>query len=370
MDPSVSKNDLKTAQRDEDMPLLEEGQELGAYRLVRVLGKGGMGQVWLAHDPAMDRHVAIKVLATELTNDGEFLKRFQQEAKLSGQIQHKHVITAYEAGVVDDTPYLVMEYVKGQELEDVILESGPIPEKKALRIVRQIADALQNVWDEYKILHRDIKPSNIMVDEEGHAYLMDLGVSKSMKKDAHITMTGMVVGTPNYMSPEQARGAEIDFRADAYSLGVTLYHMLTGTPPFEAENSIQVLSRVITEDLPDLNDCGQPVSPSCQSLVRRMAAKDRDDRYGDWDELKQDIVRTIKGKPVGQRREVHNPYASADVKKASTSEDATETDSAEPSLAPLLWSLALIVLIIVLGAAVYVVTWKSKTPTPSVTAPK
>ena len=212
---------------------IKEGMTIGGFLIERRLGMGGMGEVWLAHQTAMDRKVALKILSPALTGSPGFVTRFMAEVKMSAKLEHPNIVTAHDAGVEDGIYYLAMTYVDGVELDDRLSIDKTIPEQEALKIVRNIAEALKYSWDEFKILHRDIKPSNIMLDGRGNAKLMDMGISKSMSENRDLTMTGMIIGTPYYMSPEQARAdSELDSRSDIYALGATLYHMVSGEVPY------------------------------------------------------------------------------------------------------------------------------------------
>ena len=228
--------------------LMREGMVLGGYTLEKLLGKGGMGEVWLATQTSMGRKVGLKILAHGLSKDPEFIARFNQEMKLVAKLDHPGIVSAYEAGYDKGFYFLATSYVNGATLEAKI-DSGKIfSEKEALPIAGKVAGALKYAWDKHRILHRDIKPANIMVDDTGDVKLMDMGISKSLVEDNSITMTGSILGTPYYMSSEQAKAdKDIDHRADIYSLGATLYHMLTGSLPYNATTSMGVLARMISE---------------------------------------------------------------------------------------------------------------------------
>ena len=197
------------------MPGIKPGIKIAGYEIVRRLGAGGMGDVWLANQTAMERKVALKILSPALTSDQEFIERFLKEIKTTAKLEHPNIVTAFDAGVDGKIYYLAMSFIDGVLLDDLLDSGKNVQEKEALRIVRSIADALRYAWDDFKILHRDIKPANIMLDTRKNAKLMDMGISKSLSEEKGLTMTGMIVGTPYYMSPEQARAdADIDCRAD------------------------------------------------------------------------------------------------------------------------------------------------------------
>ena len=237
------------------------GVTIGGFKIEKLLGEGGMGQVFLARQLSMDRHVALKILPPQFTTSKGSVERFLNEVHMAARLEHSNVVPAYEAGEDNGIYYLAMAYVKGEPLADQLAQNGAMPERDALRMVRKIAGALKFAWDEHRILHRDIKPSNIMVDQHGEPKLLDMGLSKSLDDTAGLTLSGTVMGTPNYMSPEQAQGkAEIDFRTDMYSLGATLYHMLTGTMPFASSSLMETLRKQVTESLPDPRELNPKIS--------------------------------------------------------------------------------------------------------------
>lgn len=272
------------------LPGLGEGADLGNFILIRQLGAGAMGEVWLARQKSMDRLVALKVLARDLTFHPDFITRFRKEVKISAKLEHPNIVTAFDAGCEDDTHFLAISYVDGETLSDRLAQQGPLAEKEALRIARDIARALRYAWGQFSLLHRDIKPSNIMVDREGTVKLMDMGISKSTIDDAQLTMTGSIIGTPYYMSPEQAIGDKtLDSRSDIYSLGATLYHLVTGTVPYDSTTTMGIVSKHLTEPFPPPQERNSAVSEPCAVLLEVMMAKQRDQRQAGWEEVIRDI---------------------------------------------------------------------------------
>ena len=282
---------------------IQPGTTVGSYRIECKLGAGGMGEVWLAQHATMQRAVALKILSPAMTVDPEFVKRFMHEVQTTAKLEHPNIVTAFDAGHDGDIHYLAVSYVDGEEVDELLQEQGVMPEEDALLIARGVAEALEYAWDKFRMIHRDIKPANIMLTSDGVPKLMDMGISKSMAEDVQLTMTGYIVGTPHYMSPEQARGeTDIDFRADVYALGATLYHMVTGTRPFRGTTVMAVLTRQITEPLESPRKRNPDVSEGCAALIEAMMAKDPRDRPGSWGEVVRDIDRALDGKmPVSRR---------------------------------------------------------------------
>ena len=278
-------------------PTPEEGMVIAGFKLKKRLGEGGMGEVWLADQVAMSRQVAVKLLSPSLVSKEDFVQRFFHEVKMSGRLDHPNIITAFDAGQVQGFFYLAMGYVDGVELADRLKIDRTIPELEALQIAREIAGALEYAWNEHRILHRDIKPSNIMLDQKGHAKLMDMGISKSFKDAGDLTMSGTIVGTPYYISPEQGRAdRNIDFRADVYSLGATLYHMVTGYFAFDGETTMAIVSKHIHQPLVSPRQLNPNLSILTCALIEKMMAKKAEERQASWKNVIADIDLVIAGK--------------------------------------------------------------------------
>ena len=257
------------------LPGVGEGKEFGDFMLKRRLGKGGMGEVWLAEQTALSRLAAIKILPPSMAQDDDYRERFLREAKIAGQLHHPNIVAAFSAGMINELYFLASRYIDGINLIDSLTINKMIQEKEALGIALQIADALGYAWDKFKIIHRDIKPENIMMHEAGKPMLLDLGIAKQIENDEPgLTQVGIIIGTPDYISPEQASGDEnIDFRTDIYSLGATIYHLVTGQQPFGSGVSHVVLARVLTDDLVPPIEVNPDISPATSALIMKMMAR-------------------------------------------------------------------------------------------------
>ncbi len=305
------------------MPGIKEGMKIAGYETVRRLGVGGMGEVWLATQTAMDRKVALKILSPALTTNTQFVDRFLKEVKNAAKLEHSNIVTAFDAGVDGIVYYLAMSYVDGVLLEDLLKVNKIIPENEALRIVRCIAEALNYAWTDFHIIHRDIKPSNIMLDSKKTPKLMDMGISKSISEEKGLTMTGMALGTPYYMSPEQARAdVDIDCRSDIYSLGATLYHLVTGEVPYDGNSSVGILTKHITDPFPSPQNKNPKLSDACSALLEVMMAKSPDDRQNDWNAVIEDIDLVIAGKLPRTKR----PDANATLVMRKINSDVQSSD--------------------------------------------
>src|SRR5262245_33759504 len=227
-------------------PLLAEGKTFGSYLLVRLLGRGGFGQVWEAQDVNNRRLVALKVLAKPAQRSAEVL-RFQQEGRLSALLNHPHCVYVFEAKEIDGFPVMAMELMPGGTLQDRLDKGEKFSTKEVVDLVLDMIDVLEAA-SKAGIIHRDVKPSNCFIDAQGRVKIGDFGISKSLESDSKYTLDGCFIGTPGYASPEQIRGRNLDFRSDLYSVGACFYALLTGNPPFVGPQPGEVLARILTED--------------------------------------------------------------------------------------------------------------------------
>lgn len=310
------------------VPGLEAGMEVGDFRLVRRIGIGGMGEVWLAEQPTMDRSVALKILSPALTKEKKFVNRFMKEVKTSAKLTHPYIVTALHAGIDKGFYYLAISYIDGMELRQYLDIYGTLEELMALQIAKRTAEALQYAWKKFKIIHRDIKPANIMLDSEtGESYLMDMGISKSVSESSDLTLTGTIVGTPFYMSPEHARmDDEIDCRTDIYSLGATLFHILSGAVPYDAPNPVAIISKLLAEPLPSPQSRNPDISDECTILIEKMMEKLPEDRQQSWDEVIKDIDNVLEGNSPSPTKKKHGSKV-IKVKMESSIDPEKETSS-------------------------------------------
>lgn len=255
---------------------------LGDYELIRVLGEGGMGIVFEADDKRLGRKVALKVLRPELT-DESFRQRFEREGKISSSIQDDNICLVYQIGVHNSVSYMAMEYLKGEDLDAKLKRDGWLPIPVVFKIAKQMALGLA-VAHEKKLIHRDIKPANVWLESSGsggdfkRVKLLDFGLAKSTEVESTLTAKGMIVGTPNYMAPEQICGEPLDERADLFSLGCVMYRMLSGKIPFEKENTLAVLHAVVESEIPALNDLDQKLPKEVYGLMTKLLSKNPADR--------------------------------------------------------------------------------------------
>ncbi|MCB9460449.1 MAG: serine/threonine-protein kinase [Anaerolineaceae bacterium] len=253
------------------------GQTIGGYDVERVIGRGGMATVYLARQQSMNRHVALKVLPKQFVNDDTYLQRFEREVAIVSKLEHRNIIPVYDYGEHDGLPYIVMRYMPSGSIDDLLLD-GPMPPEHVLKIVAQIAPALDyaHIKD---VLHRDLKPSNVLLDDDGGAFLTDFGIARLAGEGVSAITTQGVVGTPSYMSPEQAQGKPLDGRSDLYALGVMLFEMLTGRRPFESDTPYSIAVMQVTTPPPTLRAINPLVSQAVEKVVLKSLSKKADDRY-------------------------------------------------------------------------------------------
>jgi tetratricopeptide (TPR) repeat protein len=276
------------------------GQTISHYQIVSQLGAGGMGVVYKARDLRLPRNVALKFLPPYLSADENAKKRFIHEAEATSALDHPHICAIHEIDETDDGQvFIVMPCYEGQTLQQK-MEGGPVPVDEALEIVRQVGSGLSKAHSK-GILHRDIKPANVFMTEDGHAKILDFGLAK-LAGQTKVTKSGSTVGTISYMSPEQARGGELDARSDVYSLGALSYEMLAGKPPFQGDHEAAVMYSIMNMDPEPLSESRDDLPAGVQAVVDRALAKDRDDRYETADDLVADLERAVRGDVVAPPR--------------------------------------------------------------------
>ncbi|MCU7827388.1 protein kinase domain-containing protein [Kitasatospora sp. DSM 101779] len=287
-----------------------EGHALGngRYVLQRLLGQGGMASVHLAYDTVLDRQVAVKTLHTELGREASFKERFRREAQAVARLQHTNIVQVYDSGedVAADgatTPYIVMEYVEGRALRDVLNDAigqhGAMPTAQALKITAAVLSALEASHDQ-GLVHRDIKPGNVMVNTKGIVKVMDFGIARALQSGVtSMTQTGMVVGTPQYLSPEQALGKSVDARSDLYSVGCMLFELLTGGLPFDGDSAFSIAYKHVQEPPPAPSTINRAVTPAVDALVERALRKDPAHRFPTAEAMREEVERVESAAQAG-----------------------------------------------------------------------
>lgn len=311
------------------------GTVLGDFRLDRKLGQGGMGEVYLATQVSLDRPVAVKLLPTQFATQDQFIERFEREAKSAASLVHPNVIQVYAYGIVDGAPYFAMEYVEGEDLHQRLTRCGQLPLNEIIEIMIGVSKALAAAGDK-TIVHRDIKPSNIMLDNKGLIKVMDFGLAKAASMaGASLTQSGLIMGTPKYMSPEQAKGEEVGITTDIYSLGIVFYELLTGQLPFRSETPAGLIFKHVYEAPPAPSLKNSDIPPFLEEVVLRMMEKDPYERYPNCHEVIKDLKEFQNNKAYylaggSRRKEGDTAFTTVDGVNSTVSvqEQATKVDAA------------------------------------------
>lgn len=259
----------------------------GRYKVLELIGGGGMSNVYLAHDMILDRDIAIKVLRYDFSNEEELRRRFQREALSTTSLAHPNIVNIFDVGEEGSLHYLVMEYVPGKTLKEYIIDHSPVPPEQAVKIMKQLASALAHAHQN-QIVHRDIKPQNILMDSDGNVKITDFGIAMALSATSY-TQTNSVLGTVHYLSPEQARGGAANKKSDIYSLGIVMFELLTGRLPFSGESAVSIALKHLQTETPSLREIVPAMPQSLENVVLKATAKNPQHRYQSADELEEDL---------------------------------------------------------------------------------
>ena len=315
------------------------GQQIPGYQVIAKLGAGAMATVYKAKQLSLDRMVAIKVLPPSQTKEQQFIERFYAEGRAAAKLNHAHIVQAFDVGQAGEFHYFVMEYVDGKTVFEELVEDGRYSENRAVQIAIETAKALEHAHGQ-GFIHRDVKPKNIMINKEGVTKLADMGLARAVSdREAAEAEAGKAYGTPYYISPEQIRGeVDVDFRADIYGLGATLYHMVTGKVPFEAPNPSAVMHKHLKEELIPPDHVNPDLSPGLSEIIEVCMAKDRRKRYHNTADLLQDLKLVAQGEQPVQARKLFD-LASLSELDATEGQDEQLASLGETKLTskPLFW---------------------------------
>jgi serine/threonine protein kinase len=339
------------------MDNIQPGQMLGPYRIISQVGKGGMATVYKAYQPSMDRYVAIKVLPSQLAESREFATRFLQEARFIARLEHPHILPVFDYGESEGVAYFVMRYLEAGTLKDRMEAGRPLPTHEIDKIFTQLTDALSYAHS-HGIVHRDLKPANALIDSYGNIFLTDFGIAKLLESASpRLTQTDAIMGTPAYISPEQAQSQPVDQRSDIYSLGIILYEMVTGGVPFVADTPLAVIIKHISDPLPLPSHVKPDIFPSIEQVILKALAKNPQDRFASAAEFMTAWKRALEEKDTAERAPETSsslatvPFEQTQSKPAPVSRAAPKTGTSKGWLvgclagACLLFSLAGVILL-------------------------
>jgi len=281
--------------------MIEKGQKINdRYEVIKSIGEGGMANVYLAYDTILDRRVAVKVLRGDLSNDEKFVRRFQREALSASSLSHPTIVEMYDVGEDNGIYYIVMEYIEGKTLKQLIKKRGGLTLSEAIDIMLQITDGISQAHDSY-IIHRDLKPQNIMIKEDGSIKITDFGIAMALNS-TQLTQTNSVMGSVHYLPPEQASGKGSTIRSDIYSMGILFYEILTGTLPFKGDNAVEIALKQMRDQIPSIRKKNPSIPQSVENVIIKATAKNPKNRYADSKEMHADLLTVLNDERVNESR--------------------------------------------------------------------
>lgn len=286
--------------------MITKGQKINdRYEIIRSIGEGGMANVYLAYDTILDRNVAIKVLRGDLSTDEKFVRRFQREALSASSLSHPNIVEMYDVGEDDGIYYIVMEYIEGQTLKQLLKRRGSLTLSEAIDIVLQLTDGMAHAHDAY-IIHRDLKPQNIMIQDDGQIKITDFGIAMALNS-TQLTQTNSVMGSVHYLPPEQAAGKGSTIKSDIYSMGIIFYELLTGALPFRGDNAVEIALKQMKEKIPDIHEENPSIPMSVYNVILKSTAKNPKNRYADARVMHDDLLTVLDDDRMNEEKYVY-PY--------------------------------------------------------------
>lgn len=361
-----------------------KGQKINdRYEIIRSIGEGGMANVYLAHDAILDRDVAIKILRGDLASDEKFVRRFQREALSASSLSHPNIVEMYDVGEDNGNYFIVMEYIEGKTLKQLLKKRGCLTLSEAIDIMLQLTDGMSHAHDSY-IIHRDLKPQNIMISDDGGIKITDFGVAMALN-ETQLTQTNSVMGTVHYLPPEQASGKGSTIRSDIYSMGIIFYELLTGILPFKGESAVEIALKHMRDPLPSIRKQNPAIPQSIENIIMKATAKNPKNRYLDAKSMHQDLLTALNDERMNEPKYIY-PYPEHDMEDTKVlptiKEKAITDDEKEDSMATLdednsikktnrwIWILSGILGVIIVAIAAIFLVIPALTEVPDVRVPK
>ena len=284
--------------------MIEKGQKINdRYEIIKSIGEGGMANVYLAYDTILDRRVAVKVLRGDLSNDEKFVRRFQREALSASSLTHLNIVEMYDVGEDNGIYYIVMEYIEGKTLKQLIKKRGALTLSEAIDIMLQVTDGIKVAHNSY-IIHRDLKPQNIMIKEDGTVKITDFGIAMALNS-TQLTQTNSVMGSVHYLPPEQANGKGSTIRSDIYSMGILFYELLTGSVPFKGDNAVEIALKQMREKIPSVRKINPSIPQSVENVIIKATAKNPKNRYQDSSEMHDDLLTVLNDDRINEAKYIY-----------------------------------------------------------------
>ncbi len=302
--------------------MITKGQKINdRYEVIRSIGEGGMANVYLGYDTILDRNVAIKVLRGDLSNDEKFVRRFQREALSASSLAHPNIVEMYDVGEDDGLYYIVMEYIDGKTLKQLLKKRGTLTLSEAIDIMLQLTEGMAHAHDSY-IIHRDLKPQNIMIKDDGQIKITDFGIAMALNA-TQLTQTNSVMGSVHYLPPEQASGKGSTIKSDIYSMGIIFYELLSGSLPFRGDNAVEIALKHMRDPLPSLRENNPEIPQSIENIIKRATAKNPKNRYDDVRSMHQDLLTALDDDRMNEKPYVYKYPEHEELKKKVDQESDT-----------------------------------------------
>ena len=354
--------------------MVTKGQKINdRYEIIQTIGEGGMANVYLARDVIIDRLVAIKVLRGDLAGDEKFVRRFQREALAASSLDHHNIVEMYDVGEDNGMYYIVMEYIQGKTLKQLIKKRGALTLSECIDIMLQLTEGVNVAHSSY-IIHRDLKPQNIMIQDNGEIKITDFGIAMALN-NTQLTQTNSVMGSVHYLPPEQASGKGATVKSDIYSMGIMFFELLTGSLPFKGENAVEIAFKQIKDDIPSVRDINPSIPQSVENIILKATAKNPKNRYNDAKEMHDDIATCLNEDRINEPRiGFKYPEHESDISKKDLMLDSSldgkkedDDDGGKTNIA--LWVLSGIIMVIILGLITIFFIIPSLTKVPNVVIP-